>query len=271
MLLGTSHDAVFAFFVEALRGMCDVVKPASEVTEADVAAADAVVVPLDGPQAVGLALPPRLQRRVQRLVLWNTEQMTRVACVQVAVAEVARTLQLLQQAPREQRHDAPSLEVWDYARANMRLLRPLLPAGVAYRFRAATPAADDVAELRRLLGVEPKTYDLGFTGALSPRRVAALHALHAAGLRVLSVGGFGADRDRLLARCRALVNIHYADDYGVFEVVRCGRWMAAGMPLLTERALGGCDEDDPAPSSTVVVARYDGLVDAARRMLLPNP
>ena len=58
-----------------------------------------------------------------------------------------------------------------------------------------------------------------------------------------------------------LVNIHYADDYGVFEAVRCNRWLAAGLPVLTEQGIN--DDEIPAEATLFTVSSITSAARAA--------
>jgi hypothetical protein len=92
-----------------------------------------------------------------------------------------------------------------------------------------------------------KTHDFAFVGVKSPRRDWVIDALKRAGLVVLVIDGdFGPARDAQIAKCKALLNVHYDPHHMVFESLRCDRWALSGMTLLTERSVfdlyGGTDE-----------------------------
>ena len=125
----------------------------------------------------------------------------------------------------------------------------------------------DVAHLRELLAaaVEP-AYDFALVGCTSPRRRSIVAKLHSAGLTTVVIqASFGDARDRQIANARALLNLHYAEDYWVYEAVRCNRWIAAGLAVVTE----DCVNPSEIPPAACVFVSPDELIQdaiARRRM-----
>jgi hypothetical protein len=85
------------------------------------------------------------------------------------------------------------------------------------------------------------TNDVGFSGTLTTRRLAILNELKKRGLKVNDVPRWGEERDKELAKCRILINIHADNDYQIFEQARCEPWLAIGVPVISEHSL----DDDP--------------------------
>jgi hypothetical protein len=157
------------------------------------------------------------------IILYNTEQMTRTA---VLAAFVARA------------HQPDVAEVWDYSQANLAILAE---HGIVGRHVPVGTTVGRAQEMREDISGQRQTYDIGFSGAISQRRAAVLLALQEAGLRVRNVPIFGRARDRALAQSLCMLNIHFADDYRVFESVRCDPWLSVGVPIVSETSL----DDDP--------------------------
>ena len=62
-----------------------------------------------------------------------------------------------------------------------------------------------------------------------------LKRLADAGLEVVVLQAFGSDRDDfLLSRCAILLNVHYAEDYRIFEELRCNRCLYSGILVVSE-------------------------------------
>lgn len=151
-----------------------------------------------------------------------------------------------------------SHEVWDYAQANIDYLAArgvaarLLPVGWAPCLTRIEPAAaEDI--------------DVLAYGAMTPRRIAILNALHARGLKVVPLFNvYGPERDRHIARAKIVLNIH-AQSARLFEIVRVSYLLANGRCVLSE------DGEDPgleAPyRSGVTFVPYDGLIGAALALL----
>lgn len=79
-----------------------------------------------------------------------------------------------------------------------------------------------------------KSYHVGLISVNSKRRMKISYALTLLGIKVNNINKFGIDREKEMAKCHILVNIHFADDYQVFEEIRCMRWWYAGVPIISE-------------------------------------
>jgi hypothetical protein len=142
------------------------------------------------------------------------------------------------------------VEVWDYSTFNCKILTE---NNIPNRYVPFTPTPKRIEYYNELLQ-QPKIYDVGFCGASSPRRDFVLKGLRDAGLTVLALhNAWGEERDKQLARSKVIVNIHYGNDYKVFETSRCGHWLAVGHPVISEESL---DSD-----SRAITVPYDKLIE----------
>ena len=171
------------------------------------------------------------------ILYYNTEQLTRKR-------EYDRITERLR--------NPDIVEIWDYSTANIAILRA---AGfMNVRHVPVSTCPETVEKLRYWIATQPKEYDIAFCGAQSPRRDAILQPLQSRGLRVHNISAWGDERDKEITRCHVLLNIHYADDFNVFESVRCDPLLAAGMPVITETSL----DNDPR---CAVIVPYNELVE----------
>lgn len=166
-------------------------------------------------------------------ILYNTEQMT---CAQ----HVAHILERLR--------CGDIVQVWDYSEYNAEALRAALAQSEDEVLRSITvshvPLQVCGPHLCRLKALHApfadaslKTYDVGFCGTPSPRREAMLEFIKSQGIAVHRVAVFGEQRDRELCRCKIILNIHYSDDYRVFESLRCEPWLRIGVPVVSEESV----------------------------------
>jgi hypothetical protein len=172
----------------------------------------------------------------QPFIYFNSEQLTRVK--QLAdVVELIKT--------------AKPIEVWDYSKVNVEILK--LQGIQATWIQIQSPEY----YLARLRSWRTEIlYDIGFCGILGPRRQKILDELKEAGLRVLILNTVGGDvRDQQLAKCKVILNIHYGEDYQLFESARCEPWLAIGVPVISETSL---DND-----KRCINVAYDDLVKTA--------
>jgi len=171
-------------------------------------------------------------------ILYNCEQITRGD----ELAKVVKTAS-----------NPVITEVWDYSAENCKILAA---NGVKARHVPLVSPAFYIEQIKALRLTNPPLYDVGFCGhmyhSVNGRRQDVLQGLRDAGLSVLSVTDFGEERDKKLAQARVILNVHYADDYQIFEQARCDVWLRAGVPVVSETSL----DDDPrcinAPYSALV-------------------
>ncbi len=153
-------------------------------------------------------------------------------------------------------------EVWDYAQLNIDYLAArgvparLMPVGYA-------PC------LTRIESAAQEDIDVLAYGAMTPRRIGILQALHQRGLKVVPLFNvYGPERDRHIARARLVLNIH-AQTARLFEIVRVSYLLANGRCVLSE------DGNDPGLEAPyrdgVTFVPYDQLIGATLNLLADEP
>jgi hypothetical protein len=172
-----------------------------------------------------------------KYIYFNAEQLSRAS-------QLERVLSLI--------NTRKPVEVWDYSSANTSILSK---HGVdCTRHVAVQSPTWYVLKLRNLIPPQ-NTYDVGFCGELSDRRLFILNELRQCGLNVGVTQTWGIERDAFLASCTLLINIHYADDYNIFEAARCEPWFSL-KPIISE-----CSLDD---DSRCINVEYGVLVATVR-------
>ena len=141
-------------------------------------------------------------------------------------------------------------EVWDYSKINCQILSNHNIPNQYIPFTLTSSRKEYYSNLIQ----EPISYDIGFCGDLNDRRNYVLKGLREAGLRVLALhNAWGEERDKQLAKCHSILNIHYANDYKVFERARCEQWLSVGKPVISEDSL---DNDERA-----ICVPYEKLIE----------
>jgi hypothetical protein len=141
--------------------------------------------------------------------------------------------------------------VWDYSRAN---IQALARHGIAARH---VPVGY-VPALTRIPAAPAQDIDVLFIGSIGDRRLAILQALESRGARVVAVDGrYGKDRDRLIARSKVVLNIHF-HAAKVFEIVRVSYLLANRCFVVSES--GSETAVETAFTGGVAFANYDSLV-----------
>ena len=91
--------------------------------------------------------------------------------------------------------------------------------------------------LKELNSTTEKIYDFGIIFYIqninSNKRHNVVNALIKNGFTVNIVSGFGISRDRELAKCKRILNIH-SEKIKIFEHIRCNRLLYAGFNILSE-------------------------------------
>jgi hypothetical protein len=157
-----------------------------------------------------------------KFIYYNIEQLTRES-------ERAAILQLW--------YGGKIVEVWDYSLVNCEILKVFQ---IPCRHIPFTLTPKRLAKYKALVNVK-KEFDVGFCGTLSPRRLKILEELSARVSCLFINGVFDEERDAALAKCKVILNIHYEEDYKIFERSRCQAWMELGVPVVSETSL----DDDP--------------------------
>jgi hypothetical protein len=149
-------------------------------------------------------------------------------------------------------------EVWDYSRANADALeglgvpRPrLVPVGYVPELTRIAPAPEDI--------------DVLFYGSMNDRRRAVLEELARRGARVhVAFGVYGEERDRLVARSRLVLNVHFYEAK-VFEIVRVSYLLANRRAVVSER---GRDPEEERPfEQAVAFAEHGSLAETCMDLL----
>jgi hypothetical protein len=83
----------------------------------------------------------------------------------------------------------------------------------------------------------PKQYDLAFYGILNKRREEIIRKLteHGVSIKIIS-GKYGAELSSALLGSKFVLNLHFFES-AIFEVARCLRPIAMGMPIISEASI----------------------------------
>jgi hypothetical protein len=172
-------------------------------------------------------------------IFFNTEQLTRPDVLTAVVNTIKSAGERM-------------VEVWDYSQVNVDLLAK---EGINARYvpvKVSPFYADWLVPTRKAL---KKKYDVGFCGILNKRRQDIIIELRKRGKTVRIANDlFNRARDEELMKCRAFINIHFTEDYKVWESIRCEPLLYVGAPVVSENSL----DNDPR----CVNVPYEELVDA---------
>ena len=179
----------------------------------------------------------------ENFILYNTEQLSRISSLNYI---------------KKMSKDPNCVDIWDYSKANIEILSK---HGINAKYYPPILPETYLSKLREFRNAG-QTYDIGFSGADSPRRSKIIKDLQNAGLTTNFIKVYGDERDREIAKCKVLLNIHHSLDYKIFEKARCEPWLAIGVPIISEHSL----DDDPR----CINVSYDEMVDKTKEYVLNN-
>jgi hypothetical protein len=114
-----------------------------------------------------------------------------------------------------------------------------------------------VNALKEYLKCEKK-FDVVLVGHMSDKRKKICTELENRGIKTLCIDSiFDEKRDKLIAQGKILLNIHYANNYNIYEHFRCDRWIFSGMIVVSEKSTNYEMLDI---ASVVYFENYDNLV-----------
>jgi hypothetical protein len=150
--------------------------------------------------------------------------------------------------------------IFDYSGTNAQKLRDAGAARVVHC---------PLGYIESMTTIEPapvQDIDVLFYGAMNPRRREILDALTRAGIEVCHLFGvYGADRDKVIARSKIALNLHYYDE-AVFEIFRVSHLLANKVCVVSEDS----GKDDELEAFARVATRYCSrgeIVDMCKTLL----
>ena len=173
-------------------------------------------------------------------IFYNTEQMSWIRHITRVVSDINKY---------------SPLEVWDYSLANIEILKL---HGI-YNVKHVPLHCTDTYKNELLSYRNTIDYDVGFCGWPTSRRNEIIRRLRSAGISVNNITDWGEKRDRQLARCSIILNIHSELHLSIFESARCEPWLSIGVPVVSEHS----SIDDPRCINT----SYNSIVDTVKKEL----
>lgn len=130
------------------------------------------------------------------------------------------------------------IEIWDYSLENTKILEK---HGISSKH--VPPISPEWYKNKlKSYSDEPCIYDVGFAGCESERRTKIIEELKSSGITVnYIIEKYGEERDKELAKCRIILNIHCLDDFSIFESARCEPWLSIDKCVVSENSL----DNDP--------------------------
>lgn len=113
-----------------------------------------------------------------------------------------------------------------------------------------------------------KIYQVAMCGAASPRRKHVINELVKRGISVAIIPGWKDARDKEIAKAKVLLNIHYNENYRVFEHLRCDRWVFTDVLVVSETSIS---DDHLDISDLIIQADYSKIIDVVVDLIRNYP
>jgi hypothetical protein len=182
-----------------------------------------------------------IDEHYRHIYLINTEQSTRPIWTMII-----------------QYYSKTGVNIIDYDQYQVGITEKLSPQGKIFYL----PYQVTKTETKYLTSVIQKTkkqYNVAFCSTnKSKKRLGVFARLQQKGITVIDVAGWKNCRDKRIAQAQILVNIHYDNDYQIFEHMRCDRWILSGMLVVSEESLSDASTDC---KDLMIIEKYDAIVD----------
>jgi beta-1,4-mannosyl-glycoprotein beta-1,4-N-acetylglucosaminyltransferase len=142
----------------------------------------------------------------------------------------------------------PHIKYYDYSKSNIEILKYNNIDTSKFNYLPYCCLNEEVKTLTKLNNETTKIYDFGLIislgGDITERRNKVINFLIQNNFTVNIISGWDIDRDKELAKCKCILNIHgfCCIPSAIFEHIRCDRLLASGFNILSEESLYLDDE-----------------------------
>lgn len=106
----------------------------------------------------------------------------------------------------------------------------------------------------------PKIYDIAILVPLSPHRKNIIDSLIQKNIKVNIISAYGDKRDKEISKAKILLNIHFDNNYTIFEHIRCNRWLYASHLIISEESFNLDANFMALFKNNLIISPYDNLV-----------
>lgn len=192
-----------------------------------------------------LSILKQIPCKLHRISLLNIEQLSRVTARRWLYSSLTKCAEIT--------------ELIDYTESNTCLFQDFLRR----IYRNIEITIEPFAFIPAPFPNSTRHHRVAFVGAMSSRRKRILDEL--SDVDVVYIQLWGKERDSLISQCSVLLNIHYGDDYTIFESFRCGPWVNhPHLHIVSEVSFGQRDE---WMFPYVVWEEYDRLASTVRKLI----
>lgn len=188
----------------------------------------------------------------------NTEQLTRDDMKHF----VKNNIKLLLEISKENKNI--KLGVLDYSIQNIYFLKNIDNYNIESYHIPYQYNEKEIIKLKKMINNAKKNSDFSFSGTLSYYRNNIVSQITNKNMSVNIIDGWYNERDLKIGKSKVLLNIHYNENYNIYESIRCDRWIFAGHLVLTEKSH---DNDSIDVKDFLITSDYVDLPNKANNII----
>ena len=123
----------------------------------------------------------------------------------------------------------------------------------------------EIIKLKKLSNtIVKKDYDFSFCGLMSDYRIKIINNLIKNNISINNIHSWYNERDLEICKAKVLLNIHYNQNYNIYESIRCDRWIFSGNLVLSENSFN--DETNDL-KNFMISTDYENLENQANKII----
>ncbi len=192
---------------------------------------------------------------IVNIILLNTEQMTRKLIYD-------RMIQIIYNYENTT-DDKIKFSICDYSIQNIEIIKKLTNKIQVHHL----PYLFNVKEqknIQSLIKNKNNTYDVSVCGLQSQHRNIIHKQIYKKKIQIKNIVGWDDQRDLEIANSKILLNIHFDNDYTIYESIRCDRWIFAGHMVISEDT---CNNDLLDVKDVIIFSKYGDISDCIKNIL----
>lgn len=183
----------------------------------------------------------RIEGKHQHIYMINTEQSTRPIWSMII-----------------KHYTNKGLTIFDYDKYQTEFAKNMV-SGARICYLPYQITKSETERLTSLIMKSNKLYDVAFCSTNNSKKRTSLYKrLENRGLKLTNIYGWKDGRDHRIAQAKILVNVHYNEDYHIFEHLRCDRWILSGMLVVSEDSLS---DELMDCKDLMIITKFEDMVD----------
>ncbi len=147
----------------------------------------------------------------------------------------------------------------DYTKAH----RYIFPKEIYFPYQCVNKEIDKLKSFHLSTEYNSYEYDICMIPCNSKERQFIFDELVKKGIKITSIEGWGDERDKKIAQCKIILNLHFNSTFQIYEHLRCDRWMFANKIIISEYS----QQEEILDVNNVYFYEYEDIIDACIKHL----